>query len=104
MSLRTVPRPPHIVREGLIAYSTVEEVQIESDNTLSAQNLLFTPICKPHYIAYEHQDLARHRLRRCIGCVFGGRLYSYGQLDSGSGLDLALKRADNIIFGDFNPN
>lgn len=95
---------PHIVR-GLIAYSfPVEEVPIKATTRFLLKNLLFTPICKPHYIAYEHQDLARHRLRRLHRMRVRGTPVLVWTIRTQEQADLALKRADNIIFEGFQPS
>ena len=94
---------PHVVR-GLIAYSfPVEEVPIKATTRFLLKNLLFTPVCKPHYIAYEHQDLARHRLRRLHRMRVRGTPVLVWTVRTQEHADLALKRADNIIFEGFNP-
>lgn len=94
---------PHIVR-GLIAYSfPVEEVPMRATTRFLLKNLLFTPICKPHYIAYEHQDLARHRLRRLHRMRVRGTPVLVWTVRTQAHADLAYKRADNIIFEGFEP-
>ena len=95
---------PHIPR-GLIAYSfPVEEVPMKASTRFLLKNLLFTPICKPHYIAYEHQDLARHRLRRLHRMRLRGTPVLVWTVRSQEHANLAMKRADNIIFESFLPN
>lgn len=95
---------PHIPR-GLIAYSfPVEEVPMKATTRFLLKNLLFTPICKPHYIAYEHQDLARHRLRRLHRMRLRGTPVLVWTVRQQEHANLALKRADNIIFEGFIPN
>lgn len=95
---------PHIVR-GLIAYSfPVEEVPMKATTRFLLKNLLFAPLCKPHYIAYEHQDLARHRLRRLHRMRVRGTPVLVWTVRTHSHAVLALKRADNIIFEDFDPS
>ncbi len=94
---------PHILR-GLIAYSfPVEEVPMKATTRFLLKNLLFTPICKPHYIAYEHQDLARHRLRRLHRMRLRGTPLLVWTVRSQEHANLAMKRADNIIFESFIP-
>ena len=68
------------------------------------KNLLFAPICKPHYIAYEHQDLARHRLRRLHRMRLRGTPVLVWTVRSQEHANLAMKRADNIIFESFIPS
>ena len=94
---------PRVIR-GLIAYSfPVEEVPIKATTRFLLKNLLFTPLCKPHYIAYEHEDLARHRLRRLHRMRVRGTPVLVWTVRTQEHADLALKRADNIIFEGFHP-
>ncbi|MAD61904.1 MAG: hypothetical protein CMH49_10410 [Myxococcales bacterium] len=95
---------PHIPR-GLIAYSfPVEEVPMKASTRFLLKNLLFAPICKPHYVAYEHQDLARHRLRRLHRMRLRGTPLLVWTVRTQEHANLALKRADNIIFESFLPS
>lgn len=95
---------PNVIR-GLIAYSfPVEEVPMKATTRFLLKNLLFTPLCKPHYIAYEHQDLANHRLRRLHRMRVRGTPVLVWTVRSQEHADLALKRADNIIFEGFHPH
>ena len=95
---------PQLVR-GLIAYSfPVEEVPMKATTRFLLKNLLFTPLCKPHYIAYEHQDLTRHRLRRLHRMRVRGTPVLVWTVRTQAHADLALKRSDNIIFEDFHPS
>ena len=94
---------PKILR-GLIAYSfPVEEVPMASTTRFLLKNLLLTPVCKPHYIAYEHNDLVRHRLRRLHRMRARGTPILVWTVRSQVEADLALMRAENIIFEGFDP-
>ena len=95
-------RDPKILR-GLIAYSfPVEEVPLRATTRFLLKNLLFTPLCKPHYIAYRHEDIIRHRLRRLHRLRARGTPILAWTILSQSEASLALHRVDNVIFEGFN--
>lgn len=94
---------PRVIR-GLIAYSfPVEEVQMPATTRFLLKNLLLAPVCKPHYIAYEHHDLARHRLRRLHRMRAKGTPVLVWTVRTQEEAHLAALRSDNMIFEGFYP-
>ena len=94
---------PHIIR-GLISYSfPVEEVQLPASTRFLLRNLLFSPLCKPHYIAYEHQDIGRFKLRRLHRMRAKGMPIIVWTVRTDDAARVAQMRADNYIFEEITP-
>jgi glycerophosphoryl diester phosphodiesterase/predicted Zn-dependent peptidase/chorismate mutase len=94
---------PHIIR-GLISYSfPVEEVQLPASTRFLLRNLLFSPLCKPHYIAYEHQDIGRFKLRRLHRMRAKGTPIIVWTVRTNDAARVAQMRADNYIFEEITP-
>lgn len=97
-----VRNAPHVLR-GLISYSfPVEEVPLKATTRFLLKNLLFTPLCKPHYIAYRHSDLAHHRLKRLHRMRARGTPVLAWTILTQEEADLARHRVDNVIFEGFH--
>jgi len=94
---------PRFLR-GLIAYSfPPEEVQMNASTRFLLRNLLFAPLCKPHYVAYEGSELARHKLRRLRKMRARGTLVLAWTVRSAAAAREVAPHADNIIFEGFAP-
>lgn len=94
---------PQVYR-GLISYGfPVEEVQLNATTRLMLRNLMFAPICKPHYVAYEYQDLARFKLKRLHKMRAKGTPLLAWTVRSAEAAKVACMRADNLIFEGFDP-
>ena len=63
---------------------------------------MFSPICKPHYIAYEYQDLARFKLKRLHRMRKSGTPLLVWTVRSLEASEISFLRADNIIFEGFD--
>lgn len=88
---------------GLISWGfPVEEVQLNATTRYLLRNLMFSPICKPHYIAYEYQDLARFRLKRLHRMRKAGTPLLVWTVRSLEAAEISFLRADNIIFEGFD--
>ena len=94
---------PNIIR-GLISYSyPVEDVKLSASTRYLLRNLLLSPLCSPHYIAYDYQDLGRHRLKHLHRLRAKGRPLLVWTVRSEEAETLALARADNFIFEEMTP-
>jgi len=88
---------------GLISWGfPVEEVQLNATTRYLLRNLMFSPICKPHYIAYEYQDLARFKLKRLHRMRKSGTPLLVWTVRSPEAAEISFLRADNIIFEGFD--
>ena len=98
-----VKHRPHIVR-GLLSYSyPLEEVQLSASTRFLLRNVLFSPLCKPHYIAYDYQDLGRFKLRHLHRLRAKGCPLLVWTVASEEAYKLAQLRADNLIFEYISP-
>lgn len=87
---------------GLISWGfPVEEVHLNATTRYLLRNLMFSPICKPHYIAYEYQDLARFKLKRLHRMRKSGTPLLVWTVRSLEAAEISLIRADNMIFEGF---
>ena len=94
---------PHFIR-GLISYAyPVEEVQLSASTRFLLRNLLLSPLCKPHYIAYDYKDLNRFKLRHLHRMRAKGIPLLVWTVRSHAAEQLATVQADNFIFEDFYP-
>ena len=88
---------------GIISWGfPVEEVQLNATTRYLLRNLMFSPICKPHYIAYEYQDLARFKLKRLHKMRAKGTPLLVWTVRSPEAAEIARLRADNMIFEGFD--
>ena len=89
---------------GILSYGyPIEEVNLSASTRFLLRNILLAPLCKPHYVAYEYQDLGRFKLRNLRRLRAKGCPLLVWTVRSQEGLTLAKLRADNLIFEEIHP-